>query len=250
VKKDLIKKIIKTCFINKKGHIASALSVLDFMYFLFFKTLTDNDHFVLSKGHASLALYAVFMEKGFITEEDFFSFCQENSILGGHPSSNKIKQVMLSTGSLGHGLPFCVGLALAKKIKKEPGNVFCLIGDGEANEGTIWESALIASTHNLNNLICIMDFNKSGERAIKLNSCVEKFKSFNWSSFLVENGHEEKEISKAINDALKDKPSNPKFIQLNTIKGYGCTPMENNPEWHHKQPQDEEQFKLLLDGIK
>ena len=172
--KKLIKNIIKTSYLNKEGHIASALSILDFLYFLYFNKKTDNDEFVLSKGHASLALYAILLEKQIITEDEFYNFSQENSILGGHPSSKKIKEIKLSTGSLGHGLPFCVGLALAKKMKNESGNIYCLIGDGEANEGTIWESALIASTHKLDNLICIMDFNKSGERAIKLDSCVNK----------------------------------------------------------------------------
>ena len=151
--KKLIKNIIKTSYLNKEGHIASALSILDFLYFLYFNKKTDNDEFVLSKGHASLALYAILLEKQIITEDEFYNFSQENSILGGHPSSKKIKEIKLSTGSLGHGLPFCVGLALAKKMKNESGNIYCLIGDGEANEGTIWESALIASTHKLDNLI-------------------------------------------------------------------------------------------------
>ena len=245
--KKLIKKIITTSYLNKEGHIASALSILDFLYFLFFNKKTDNDEFILSKGHASLALYVIFLEKGIISKDEFYNFSQENSILGGHPSSKKIKEIKLSTGSLGHGLPFCVGLALAKKIKNESGYIYCLIGDGEANEGTIWESALIASTYKLDNLICIMDFNKSGERAIKLNSCIDKFKSFGWESFLVKNGNNQKSISK-----IFDKIENnglPKFVQLNTIKGYGCKIMENNPEWHHKYPSSESEYQNIINNL-
>lgn len=245
--KKLIKNIIKTSYLNKEGHIASALSILDFLYFLYFNKKTDNDEFVLSKGHASLALYSILLEKGIITENEFYNFSQENSILGGHPSSKKIKEIKLSTGSLGHGLPFSVGLALAKKIKNESGNIYCLIGDGEANEGTIWESALIASTHKLDNLICIMDFNKSGERAIKLNSCINKFKSFGWESFLVKNGNNQKSISK-IFDKFKNNQL-PKFVQLNTIKGYGCKIMENNPEWHHKYPSSESEYLDIINNL-
>ena len=117
-RKTLAENIIKTAFLNKEGHIASALSILDAVLLLYTKVMSDNDRFVLSKGHGSLALYATLLCIGKISEEDFFSFCQENSKLGGHPSSRKIPEIELSTGSLGHGLPFSIGLALAKKIKK------------------------------------------------------------------------------------------------------------------------------------
>lgn len=248
MKQENIKKIVKTCFMNKEGHIASALSILDFLYELYFNKLTDNDKFVLSKGHASLALYSVFLDKGYITEDQFYSFGQKDSILGGHPSSKKINEILLSTGSLGHGLPFCIGLAMAKKIKKEDGYIYCLIGDGEANEGTTWESALAASTYKLDNLVCIMDFNKSGERAIKLNSCENKFTSFGWNSFTVNNGNDPKEINETFDKIIKNEK--PTFIQLNTIKGYGIPIMENNPEWHHKQPTTQEEYEKIINSIK
>lgn len=239
----IVKNILKTSFLNKEGHVASALSILDVMIVLFFNWLKPQDQFVLSKGHASLALYGVLLEKGEITEKEFYSFCQKESKLGGHPSSKKLNQVLLSTGSLGHGLPFCIGLALAKKIKKEDGNVYCIIGDGESNEGTIWESALAAYTYKLNNLVCIMDFNCSGERAIKLNTCIDKFKSFGWETYLVEQGNNENSIFKALSNLQENEL--PKFIQLNTVKGFGCEIMENNPEWHHKFPSEEEYIEII-----
>jgi len=248
-RKILAENIIKTAFLNKEGHIASALSILDAVLLLYSEVMSKNDRFVLSKGHGSLALYATLLEIGKITEEDFYSFCQENSKLGGHPSSRKIPEVELSTGSLGHGLPFSIGLALAKKIKKEPGYIYCLIGDGEANEGTTWESAMMASSYGLDNLICLMDFNKSGERAIRLNTCEHKFRSFGWDSYVVSDGNNGKEVKNVIETSIQFNSLKPIFIQLNTIKGKGCLPMENNPEWHHKHPTTAEELKTLLEFI-
>ena len=246
---NLAKKIIQTSFINKEGHIASALSILDIVLFLYTKWMKDEDKFILSKGHGSLALYCALLETNKITEEDFFSFCKEDSKLGGHPSSKKIPQVEISTGSLGHGLPFSAGIALGKKIKKEPGYVYCLIGDGEANEGTTWESALMASTYKLDNLICIMDFNKSGERAIELKNCEKKFQSFGWLSFSITDGNSEKEINEKFSTLSPFSEGQPIFIQLNTIKGKGCPIMENNPEWHHKTPSCKEEFDNLINSL-
>lgn len=244
-RKSLIEKIIKTSFLNKEGHIASALSILDCVIALF-DHMDPNDNFVLSKGHGSLALYAVLFKKNKITEDEFYSFSQLNSRLGGHPSSHKIPDVLISTGSLGHGMPFAVGLALSKKILKQKGKIFCLIGDGEANEGTIWESALVANTYKLNNLTVIMDFNKSGERAIKMDNPISKFKSFGWETFLIENGNNYEDIISKLNIITSDFPS---FIQLNTTKGKGCKIMENNPEWHHKSPSCVEEYDLILSTV-
>jgi transketolase len=248
MRKEIARKILETSFENKEGHIASAFSILDAMIALFFSVMTDQDQFVLSKGHASLALYGVLLEKGEITEEEFYSFCQKDSKLGGHPSSKKLPQVLISTGSLGHGLPFCVGLALSKKIKNEKGTIYCIIGDGEANEGTTWESALAASSYNLDNLVCIMDHNLSGERAIKIGQAYDKFNSFGWKTSICPFGNDSKLIADEINK-LKEYEK-PKFIQLNTVKGFGCLTLENNPEWHHKQPNSKEQLQQLINELK
>lgn len=244
-RKKLATNIVKNAYLNKEGHIGSSLSILDILICLFGEILEEPDEFILSKGHASLGLYAVFLEKGYITEDEFYSFCKFDSILGGHPSSKKIGKVKISTGSLGHGLPFSVGLALAKKIKGESGNIYSLIGDGEANEGTIWESALLASSLGLDNLTCVMDFNRSGERAVKLTSCIGKFESFGWIAHDVSDGHDTKEIGQI----LKTKSNKPKFVQLSTIKGKGCKIMENNPEWHHRFPNSEEELNEILKSI-
>jgi transketolase len=180
--KELIKKIITLATFKKEGHIASSLSILDIMYVLYKNTLNiesiknnniDRDRFILSKGHASLGLYAILDHFGLL-KDNIDTFCDFDSKLGGHPT-DKIDGVEASTGSLGHGLPIGIGLALAYKIKKYKGKIYVLIGDGEANEGTIWESALLASHHNLTNLYCIIDFNHSTDRALELGELKDKF---------------------------------------------------------------------------
>ncbi len=167
---------------------------------------------------------------------DLDTFCEFDSKLGGHPS-NKLKNVTASTGSLGHGLPMGVGIALSEKILKTNKKVFVVIGDGEANEGTIWESALLASNHNLDNLYCILDYNRSNDRALKLDDLFKKFESFGWICIEIK-GHDNKAIEMALHSTFENKK--PIFILAHTIKGYGIPFMENNPEWHHKSPTQEE----------
>jgi transketolase len=237
----LTKRIIDVSYKAKEGHIASSLSVLDILYVLYDKILNNKNHFILSKGHASLGLYTI-LEHFNLLDGDLETYCQFNSKLGGHPS-NKIKNITSSTGSLGHGLPIGVGMALGEKIKGSDNKVFVIIGDGESNEGTVWESALLAPNHNLNNLYCIMDYNHSNDRALKIDNVIDKFKSFNWDCIEID-GHNKNEILNAL-ETVSDKPI---FILANTIKGMGCDIMENNPEWHHKSPTEEE-YKIIIDNL-
>lgn len=239
----LIKRLIDISYKAKEGHIASSLSVLDILYVLYDKILDNKNHFILSKGHSSLGLYTI-LEHFNLLDGDLETYCQFNSNLGGHPS-NKIKNVTASTGSLGHGLPMGVGIAIGEKIKKSDKKVFVIIGDGESNEGTIWESALLGSHHKLNNLYCIMDYNHSNDRALMINNVIDKFKSFNWECIEVD-GHNQDELYQALSKKSLDKPI---FILANTIKGKGCGVMENNHEWHHKSPNDEE-YKEIIKNIK
>ena len=233
-----------------EGHISSALSILDILWVLYDLVLRidpkdpkseGRDRFVLSKGHGSLALYAVLAEKGFFPISELEHFASFDSLLGGHPDRNKVPGVEASTGSLGHGFPISVGIALGLKIKKIDSKVFVLIGDGEANEGSVWESALLASHHNLSNLCCIVDYNHSTDRALKVGDMVSKFKAFGWESFSI-NGHDHDEIYSALSC-----PHNlaPLAIVAETVKGFGCKMMENNPEWHHKSPRKEDLPAIL-----
>ena len=235
-----------------EGHIPSAFSVLDILWVLYDKVLKFNpknpsdqkrDIFILSKGHASLGLYAVLAEKGFFSLSELENFAKFNSMLGGHPDRNKVPGVEASTGSLGHGFPISAGVALGLKIKEKSNKVFVLIGDGECNEGTVWESALLASHHNLSNLCCIVDYNHSTDRALEMGDIAEKFKAFGWDSCVI-NGHDQKEIYSALIKTSKK----PRAIIANTIKGYGAKSMENNPAWHHKSPSLEE-LNILLEEL-
>ena len=249
--KEIRKKIIIASSTAKEGHIPSALSILDILYVLYNNFIDinmiknkaqDRERFILSKGHASLGLYAILMENNIISENLFDDFATYNSILGGHPDTNKVLGVEASTGSLGHGFPIAVGMSLGYKIKNITSRVFVLIGDGECNEGTIWESALLASHHKLNNLTCVIDYNHSTDRAMQMGNISDKFKSFGWESINID-GHNHEEILKALNNVDKVKPL---AIIANTIKGFGCKPMENDPSWHHKSPSSDE-LETLLD---
>jgi len=236
--KKLIKRIVDVSYKSKEGHIGSSLSVLNILYVLYSKILNGTDHFILSKGHSALGLYTI-LEHFDLLDGDLNTFCEFNSNLGGHPS-DKVKHVEASTGSLGHGLPMGIGMALGEKIKNTNNKVFVVIGDGESNEGTIWESALLAPHHKLNNLYCVMDYNHSNDRALKIDNVVDKFKAFGWHTIEID-GHNNSAIENALN-IISDKPV---FILANTIKGNGIPMMENNPEWHHKFPTDDNYFKII-----
>ena len=217
--KKLRKRILEVAYRDGMGHIPSALSILDIIWVLYDKVMTPDDQFILSKGHGCMALYAVLEEKGLL---------EWNVKLWGHPKRGGA--ILASTGSLGHGMPMALGLALAKKIKGEKGRVFCLIGDGEANEGTIWETAQLAAHHRLDNFIVICDDNGSSKRALDIGKLDDKFHSFGWSVWNIY-GHKESEIIEACN-TITPKPL---FINAETTKGHGIEEFENNPSWHNKK---------------
>jgi transketolase len=242
-------KIARLSMLKQEGHLGSSFSILHILYHIYSNVIESTksealDKFILSKGHASLGLYAVLNHFSQISDAELESFCDFNSVLGGHPHSGKHGSLVASTGSLGHGLPISVGLALGKLINKEGGRIYCLIGDGEANEGAVWEAALLASEHNLSNLTCIMDMNGSGERAIKMGDVTKKFESFGFECTVVD-GHNLNEIAEAF--GVCEYLHKPKFILANTIKGKGVSRMENNPEWHHKFPTQREYDEICLE---
>ena len=227
--KKLRNRILEVALRDGMGHIPSALSILDVVWTLYDKVMTKDDQFILSKGHGCMALYAVLEEKGLLDWSEK---------LWGHPKRGGA--ILASTGSLGHGMPMAVGVALAKKIKGEKGHVFCLIGDGECNEGTIWESALLASHHNLDNLTVIVDWNKSSDRALNLGSLSDKFHAFGFSVWEIF-GHSQTEIK----FALDTKCKKPLVVIAETDKGRGVDFMINDPSWHNKQITKEEYEKAI-----
>jgi len=238
----------------REGHVPSALSILDIVWTIYNNFININliknnskkrDIFILSKGHGCLAQYVVLEEKKILPKNFIDSFCKFNSKLGGHPDANKIKGIECSTGSLGHGFPFAAGIAYGNKLLKIDSKIISMVGDGECNEGSIWETCLIASHHKLNNLTCIVDKNKSTDRALKINNLAKKFESFGWKTIEI-NGHSEREIIKS----LSIKSEKPIAIIANTIKGKRIEFMENNPEWHHKNINKELLEKIKLEILK
>jgi len=248
--KSMKKDIVNAAYRASEGHIASAFSILDLVWVLYDKVMVidhdnlsnkKNDRFVLSKGHASLALYVVLAHKGFFPISELASFCSYDGKLGGHPDCNKVPGVEASTGSLGHGFPMAVGLALGSRIQGIENRIFCLIGDGECNEGTVWEAALLAAHHKLSNICCIVDFNHSTDRALELGDLSNKFKSFGWHVITI-NGHNHDAIAEALRGFSKTEPL---LIIAETIKGYGVKFMENQPAWHHRSPNGNE-LELII----
>lgn len=255
------RKEILEMIVNAKGtHIASSFSIVDILVYLYYEVLKINpqnpkdekrDKFVLSKGHGCAALYVTLANKGFFPKNVLQTYCTPGSILGGHPDSSRIPGVETSTGSLGHGFSVAIGFALANKINKINSKVYCLVGDGECNEGAIWEAVMVASHHKLDNLILILDDNKlliSGFAKDILDplSFSKKFKVFGWNMLEID-GHSFKNIDKAFGK-LPFKNNKPTVIIANTIKGKGVSFMENKKEWYSMLPNAQE-MKVALNEL-
>lgn len=236
------------------SHVGSALSVVDILCAIYSSSLNiscenyskiDRDIVILSKGHACTALYAVLSLTGFFPETWLREYSSNGSKLGGHVTSGYIPGVELSTGSLGHGLPYGLGISLARKRTKVSGRTFVVMSDGECDEGTTWESALIANHFGLDNICVIIDRNNlqsmgSTESTLALEPFAEKWKAFGWHVIEID-GHNFKELFEAIEYA-SDKPI---CIIANTIKGKGVDFMENSVIWHYRPPTE----KDLLEAI-
>lgn len=228
-------RILEVAFRAGEGHVPSALSILDILWVLNKERMSDDDRLILSKGHGCLALYAVLLNRGQLSHEDFFSFGEAGSKLGGHPDRLKHPAFTCSTGSLGHGLPQAVGLALGKRIKGEPGNVYVLCGDQECVEGTTWESALLAADLKLGNLCLIVDRNHSDNRSTALGDIGAKFAAFGWTVYTAR-GHD----PESLKCALWLPGDKPLIVIADTIKGHGVPEMEAEPNiWHHRAPTKE-----------
>ena len=252
---------IKTLESGKRAHLGSAMSIIEIISVLYDKYLNVNpsniknikrDRFILSKGHGCLALYVVLAEKKFFSKDFLQQFCHSKSILGGHPEYKKIPGVEASTGALGHGLPIGVGMALAAKLKKENHKVVVVIGDGESDEGSIWESAMAAAKHNLSNLIVLLDHNKIQSygyvhEVLNLEPLSKKWESFGFNVKEI-NGHDVQQIKENLNHTT-DKKNKPKLIICHTIKGKGIAVAENNPKWHHKNNLGKKDIEELYNSL-
>tara|TARA_E500000178_G_C17019605_1_gene754839 strand:- start:1286 stop:2053 length:768 start_codon:yes stop_codon:yes gene_type:complete len=242
--KNIRTNILKKTFQAQSSHIGSCFSIVELLAVLYFKRLRKNDTFILSKGHAALALYCTLFEKKMLSKLDLNSYGKNNSNLMSHVSHN-VKNIEFSSGSLGHGLPYAVGKALGEKIDKTNNRVYVIISDGELNEGTTWESLLFASFHNLNNLFIIIDYNKIQsldfvKNVMKLEPLKEKMKSFNCNVEKI-NGHNLRSIQKS----LINRSNKPKVIIADTIKGKGVDFMENKILWHYRAPTKVQLYTAL-----
>ncbi len=242
ISKEIRRNILFQVYNASSGHVGGALSCADILVAIYFNLINEGDKVVLSKGHASAALYATLAEVGFFPKEELTTFRKLNSRLQGHPSCLKTPGVDASSGSLGQGLSIANGIALAFEMDKKDNYVYAILGDGEIDEGQIWEAAMTASHYKINNLITFLDYNKlqidgTNDEVMRIAPVKEKFEAF---GFYVQeiNGHDFNEIISAVKNAKQqDKPS---MIIANTIKGKGVSFMENKCEWHGKAPKKEE----------
>lgn len=241
------------------GHPGGSLSAADIITYLYFKELridpnnpdwSERDRFVLSKGHAAPVLYAALAERGFFPVEDLISLRKIDSYLQGHPDMKKVKGVEMSTGSLGTGFSTSVGMALAARLDKIENNIFVLLGDGEIQEGQIWEAAMASAHYKLDNLIAILDYNGLQidgpvSEVLSPEPLPDKWRAFGWEVLEID-GHDFEAIESAIQKAkgIKGKPS---IIIAKTIKGKGVSFMENEAGWHGSAPNQEQVEKALQD---
>lgn len=244
--------IISMVHESQSGHPGGSLSSTDILTALYFKEMNidpknpkweDRDRFVLSKGHASPVLYATLAKKGYFPKEELMKFRKVNSMLQGHPDMKDTPGVDMSTGSLGQGLAAANGMALAAKIDKKDYRVYSVVGDGESQEGMIWEAAMLASHYKLDNLTVFLDNNGlqiDGKNTDVMNvePLDEKFKAFGWNVLKI-NGHDLGEIFGALEESKKMK-GKPTVIIASTVKGKGVCFMENKAEWHGNAPNDEQ----------
>jgi transketolase len=253
------KKIIEISYIKKAHHIGSCLSCVEIMTVLFFqimkfskKKIKQNDFFILSKGHAALIYYLVLVQKNFFSEKYLLkNFLSNNGTLGGHPDRNKKLGIDYCSGSLGHGISVGCGVAFSNLKEKKRNKVFVLIGDGECNEGMVWESFLFAGHHKLHNLFVVIDYNKlqgfgSTNNILNLSSLKKKVKSFNWNVYEAD-GHNIKDLISKSNKLILKK-NKPNLIIANTIKGKGISFMENKFESHY-QVLNKKEFFLSLNQV-
>ncbi|WP_298274994.1 transketolase [Ferroplasma sp.] len=260
IARQIRKEIIKMVYSAKSGHPGGSLSITDVLTALYFKEMNinperpddpDRDILVMSKGHASPALYATLALRGYFPAELLSGFRSINSKLEGHVHRG-IPGVESSTGSLGQGLGVAIGFALASKLDERSNKIYAILGDGEMEEGNIWESLLAASKYKLDNLTAILDRNRIQldgftEDIMPLGNIAEKVAPFGWDVITI-NGNSLNEVVNALEEARKPREK-PLFIVANTVKGKGVSYMENNPKYHGSPPANEEEYRQALKEI-
>lgn len=258
--KELRKRIFITGYKGGMAHLASCFSALEIIYVLYEKNILrfdakdphmrDRDRFILSKGHAGLALYAVMQDVGFLSKDDFESYLQPGGRIGGEPCMRDVPGIEATTGSLGHGLSMGLGMALGQKIRNINAKTYVMLGDGECQEGTVWEAIMSAPALGLNNLVVILDSNKiqkmdTVENIMRFSDLGDKVSTFGWEVKYVD-GHDIEALTNCLGD--EKEYNKPLFIIANTTKGKGVSIMENNPIWHFKLPNKKEK-KIFMEEL-
>lgn len=243
------------------AHFGPALSSIEILACLYFGVmkhdpmnphLPERDRFVLSKGHACLSYYAALIEAGYITKDKMLTFKGNDSILSGHPSCYPEYGLEVATGSLGNGFAIACGMAKAAKIKKENHRIYCVVGDGECNEGVVWEAAMNAAKNKLDNIVAIIDRNGvqlAGKTEDIMAVDLEKaWESFGWEVCCVEKGNDVESLLEALNDMKQSQSGKPHVIIADTIKGKGISFMENSLNWH-AAPINKEQYEQAISDL-
>lgn len=254
--KELRRKIAQMVYDGKDGHMPSAFSIVEILSVLYQDYLKydprnpewpGRDYFILSKGHGCLALYVILEKCGFITEQDTALFCKPEGILGEHPDCTKVPGVEASTGSLGHGLPFAIGIALGLRLRQMDNKVYVLIGDGECHEGTIWEAAHVANNLQLGNMCVIVDWNGSAAQLMPRDDLPAKWRAFGWKTMVVD-GHSEAELKDTFSRVKIQSRGTPTVIICKTVKGKGVPMLEGHGVWHHRIPTEEE-LSIIMEAL-
>jgi len=256
----LRRRIVRVLEGGGRGHLGTSLSLVEILRVLFDSVLRydpknpkwpERDRFILSKGHGCITQYVMLQEKGYFPEEELWKFCRYDGILGGHPDP-KVPGIEFSTGSLGHGLPVSVGLALMAKRRKSAYRVFTVLGDGECNEGSVWEAAMCAAKHKLDNLVAMVDYNKQQSYAstyevLDLEPFAAKWEAFGFATREVD-GHDVAALERTF-AALPFQAGKPSAIICHTVKGKGVSFAENNLKWHHKSSIKKNEIEELMTAI-
>ena len=259
IARNIRKDIVSMIYMSKSGHPGGSLSAVEILTALYFDEMNIDpnnckmeyrDRFVLSKGHAAPVLYATLAHKGYFDREELKGLRKINRMLQGHPDMKGTPGVEMSTGSLGQGFSVACGMAMASKLDNAPWRVYTLLGDGEVQEGIVWEAAMSAAHYKLDNMVAFLDYNGlqidgKTEDVMNIGSIVDKFKAFGWNVIEID-GHDFDQIFAAL-DMAKETVGKPTMIIAKTIKGKGVSFMENQAGWHGAAPSDSDLERALLD---
>ena len=259
ITRNIRKNIVTMIHGSKSGHPGGSLSAVEILTALYFDEMNvdprnpkmeDRDRFVLSKGHAAPVLYSTLAEKGYFDKKELDSLRKIGAMLQGHPDMKGTPGIEMSTGSLGQGFSVACGMAMASKLDNAPWRVYALLGDGEVQEGIVWEAAMSAAHYKLDNLVAFLDYNGlqidgEVEKVMNIGPIMDKFKSFGWNVIEID-GHDFDQIFAAL-DMAKDTVGKPTMIIAKTVKGKGVSFMENNASWHGTAPSDTDLEKALAE---